>query len=369
MTDQTAAAGSPSSYACAGCGARVEYVPGTTVLRCPYCGHQRQLAAAGRQVREHPYAELAGLLPRKPLAGVDGHVLGCERCGARTQSSALSEMCQFCGAPLVADVNAGDQIAPEAVLPFELDHDGVRTALRRWVSSRWFAPTSLKRVTEAESLKGTYLPHWTFDARTVSDYDGRRGDHYWETETYTETVNGEQQTRTRQVRKTRWRSASGTVWRDFDDVLVAATRHLAEAQLGKLEPWPLEHVVPYQPDYLAGYQTLRYDTEPDAGLATAKTVMAEVIEQDCRHDIGGDEQRVTSVDTRYSDITFKLVLLPVWIACYLHGGRTWQVLINGRTGEVIGQRPYSAIKIAMAVAVATAVLAVAILLIVQSRAS
>jgi hypothetical protein len=97
--------------------------------------------------------------------------------------------------------------------------------------------------------------------------------------------------------------------------------------------------------------------------------MAPVIEQDCRHDIGGDEQRVTSVDTRYSDITFKLVLLPVWIACYLHGGRTWQVLINGRTGEVIGQRPYSAIKIAIAVAVATAVLAVIILLILEARQS
>ena len=108
----------------------------------------------------------------------------------RTETDELSGSCQFCGAPLVADPTAGGQIAPEAVLPFEVDRAGVRTALRGWISSRWFAPSRLKKVTGAESVRGTYLPHWTFDARTVSDYRGQRGEHYWVTETYTVTVDG-----------------------------------------------------------------------------------------------------------------------------------------------------------------------------------
>jgi predicted RNA-binding Zn-ribbon protein involved in translation (DUF1610 family) len=354
MSDQ-AAMSPTASYACSGCGARVEFAPGTTVLRCPYCGHEQQVAGAGRAVREHSYAELLEL-PRKPLAAIGAHRFRCEKCGARTESDALSEQCQFCRAPLVADVLADDLIAPEAVLPFGVDHNGVRTALRGWVSSRWFAPGSLKKVSEAESLKGTYLPHWTYDASTVSDYDGERGEHYWDTETYTETVDGESVTRTRQVQRTRWYSADGTVSRDFDDVLVTATSHVAAEHLAALTPWPLADAVAYHPDYLAGYHTLRYDCEPEAGLEAAKQQMAPVIEQDCRGDIGGDEQRLHSVDTSYSNIAYKLLLLPVWIVCYLHAGRTYQVLVNARTGEVIGERPYSVAKIVAAVVAAILVI-------------
>jgi DNA-directed RNA polymerase subunit RPC12/RpoP len=363
MTDHTPAGGtmSPSSYPCGGCGARVEYAPGTDLLRCPYCGYEQRLAAATRTVHEHDYAELARL-PRKPVHRVGAYIFRCEKCGAQTESDAISDACQFCGAPLVADTSLGDLIAPEAVLPFEVDRNGMREALRKWASSRWFAPASLKKVTEAESVKGTYLPHWTYDAGTESRYQGQRGEHYWETETYTETVDGQQQTRTRQVQKTRWYPASGRVGRDFDDVLIAATGQVPGKQLDRLAPWPLEQAVPFQPAYLAGYQALRYDVEPESGLETAKSRMAPVIEEDCRHDIGGDEQRVHSVDTRYFDITFKLMLLPVWIACYLHAGKTYQVLVNARTGEVIGKRPYSAAKIAAAILAAIAVVVVAIVL-------
>jgi len=59
------------------------------------------------------------------------------------------------------------------------------------------------------------------------------------------------------------------------------------------------------------------------------------------------------------------MLLPVWVAAYLHGGRTWQVLINGCTGEVVGRRPYSPTKIVTAAVAAIAVLVAVILLVVQ----
>ncbi|MBC7551677.1 MAG: hypothetical protein H7269_12425, partial [Cellulomonas sp.] len=74
-----------------------------------------------------------------------------------------------------------------------------------------------------------------------------------------------------------------------------------------------------------------------------------VIEDDCRDDIGGDEQRVANMDVTYSEAMFKLVLLPLWIATYLYSGKTWQVMVNANTGEVVGDRPYSIVKITMAV--------------------
>ncbi|MBO0868848.1 MAG: hypothetical protein J2P15_09810 [Micromonosporaceae bacterium] len=353
---------STHGYACASCGARLEYAPGTTMLRCPYCGHEQQVAQAGRAVQEHAISELAPLVG-KPAATAE-YVFTCAKCGAQTTSDALSLQCQFCGAPLVRQQAMPDQVQPEAVLPFAVDKDGVRTALRGWVRSRWFAPGSLKKVSEAEKLKGTYLPHWTFDAGTRTDYTGQRGEHYYTTETYTDSQG---RTQTRQVRHTNWYPAAGTVARDFDDLLVIGTDRVSPEHLEKLEPWPLEEAQPYQPDFLAGYQTLRYDVAPEAALDTAKVRMDKVIRSDCEQDIGGDEQRLHTVDTTYFNVMFKLLLLPVWIAVYLHGGRSYQVLVNARTAEVIGQRPYSPLKIAAAVAAALALVALIVVLVVVSR--
>jgi Zn finger protein HypA/HybF involved in hydrogenase expression len=353
---------SQTQYPCANCGANVEFAPGAMVLKCPYCGAETPLAPTGRQVRERSYAEFA-VLPRKPIATLAPHVFTCKGCGAVTQSDKISDRCQFCGAPLVADVSPGDQVVPEGVLPFVVDRAELRTALQKWASSRWFAPNGLKKVTEAESSHSTYLPHWTYDAGTVSHYRGQRGDHYWVTESYTE--NGE--TRTRQVQKTRWRSASGVVSRFFDDVVVTGTSRVAPKHLDALEPWPLPDAEAYRPEFLAGHETLRYDLEPEAGLEKAKAAMAPVIEADCRDDIGGDEQRVQDVQTEYRDVTFKLLLMPVWIAFYLHAGKNYNIMVNGCTGEVSGERPYSAAKIAAAITAAVLVIAAIVVLIALNR--
>ncbi|MBB6174819.1 DNA-directed RNA polymerase subunit RPC12/RpoP [Nocardiopsis mwathae] len=359
MTDNTAVppASSPYSAPCQGCGARLEFAPGTRHLQCPYCGGQQAIAAPRRKVREHSYDELMAK-QRRPAAELAPQRFLCQGCGAHTQGDVLARGCQFCAAPLVADTSQDLQVEPEAVLPFAVDRDGARDALRSWVKTRWFAPNRLKKVSEAETMRSTYLPHWTFDTRTVSDYKGKRGEYYYVTETYTVTVDGKQEERTRKVRKTRWYPAKGTVRRDFDDVLVPATTQVDNARLDALEPWPLKkQAVAYRPEYLAGHQALRYDVEPEDGLTEAKARMAPVIEKDCCNDIGGDEQQVTSVDTTYSDITYKLMLLPVWMGCYLYKGKNWQVLINGCSGEVQGERPYSGTKILFALLVAAAVIA------------
>lgn len=347
---------------CQGCGANVEFAPGTAALRCPYCGFEQPIAAPARQVREFSYD---AFLAKPRVRALAPHRFTCPGCGARTESDALSRGCQFCGTPLVADTTGDDQIAPEAVLPFALDRNGARKALRTWVRSRWFAPSRLKKVSEAETMKSTYLPHWTYDARTVSDYTGRRGEHYYVTRTHT---NSNGQPVTRRERRTRWYPAQGRVARSFDDVLIPATHRLPADRLDALQPWPLKRAVPYAPAYVAGHHSLRYDVEPQAGMDRAKGIMAEAIEADCRRDIGGDVQQVNRVDTRYADVTFKLVLLPVWAGNYVFGGRTYQVLINGVSGEVQGERPYSVVKIVSAVLAALALVAAVVWLYQAYRA-
>ncbi|HXQ68904.1 MAG TPA: hypothetical protein VN844_00325, partial [Pyrinomonadaceae bacterium] len=221
------------------------------------------------------------------------------------------------------------------------------TDLKQWLSSRWFAPNDLKRFAQAESINGVYLPFWTYDTSTKTHYTGHRGEHYWETETYYERdAQGNQVQRTRQVMHRAWYNAAGTVLGAFDDILIPATRSLPTDRLAALEPWDLAELKAYDPAFLSGFRAQRYQIDLGEGFEEAKRVVKPVIERDVRNDIGGDEQRIDTLSTSYYETTFKHLLLPVYAGAYRYNGQLYQILVNGRTGEIQGERPYSVWKIA-----------------------
>jgi hypothetical protein len=209
-------------------------------------------------------------------------------------------------------------------------------------------------------MTGIYVPYWTFDAATRSRYQGERGEHYYETRTVTVQVNGRSERRQEQVMKTRWYPASGRVARDFDDVLVIASRSLPGHMGDALAPWDFTALQPYTPEFLAGFQAEGYTVGLADGHAVARDRMAEVIRSDVARDIGGDEQRIHSVDTDWSEETFKHLLLPVWMAAYKYNGKSYRFVVNGQTGEVQGERPWSIWKIGIAVVLVVALVAGAV---------
>ena len=44
------------------------------------------------------------------------------------------------------------------------------------------------------------------------------------------------------------------------------------------------------------------------------------------------------------------MLLPVWASAYRYRGKRYQFIVNGQTGEVQGERPWSWLRIGLAVA-------------------
>lgn len=359
----------PLSAVCPSCGAQTAYSPGTTVLKCGSCGFEQQIAGEHLTIREHSYdewqAKHGGLQVAALTAAIE---LRCGNCGAQTETTDVSTKCQFCGGALVTTKVPEGIVQPEAVVPFKVDQRGARDHFSEWVGSRRFAPNSLKKVGSTEGLKGTYIPHWTFDAHTETDYDGQRGDYYYVTRTRTVSDGkGGTRTETYQERRTRWSDRSGHVRRSFDDVLIVASHHVEKDKLEKMGPWQLADAKPYQDEYVTGYSALRYDVTPAAGAKEARDEMRGVIHGDVERDIGGDEQRVNDMDVTYSQAMFKLVLMPLWIASYVHAGKTYQVLVNANTGKVIGERPYSAVKIALAVVAALIVIGAIVAIVLVNK--
>ncbi|HXQ35254.1 MAG TPA: hypothetical protein VN843_14655, partial [Anaerolineales bacterium] len=198
------------------------------------------------------------------------------------------------------------------------------------------------------SINGVYLPFWTYDTCTKTHYTGQRGEHYYETETYYERdAQGNQVQRTRQVMHTAWYPASGTVLAAFDDILIPATRSLPADRLAALEPWDLAELKSYEPAFLSGFRAQRYQVDLSEGFDEMTKVVAPVIRSDVSLDIGGDEQRIDDLSTSYYETTFKHLLLPVYAGAYRYNSKLYQIVINGRTGEIQGERPLSFWKIAL----------------------
>lgn len=346
---------------CFGCGGELNYEAGSTVQKCEYCGYEQQIPQSEDDIREldfHAFVQesMGTVAELEEVKTVD-----CEGCGAQVSlaDNVTADECPYCGGTVLHQDVAHQQIKPKSMLPFGIDRDKAAAEFKEWVSSLWFAPNELKEKSQlVEKLSGVYIPFWTYDSHAITYYHGKRGDDYYETEHYTETVDGKSVSKTRQVKKTRWRSVSGTVFDCFDDVLICASKSLPEDKVDKLEPWDLNNLEEYNPQYASGFRMENYQVSLEEGFDKAQDVMKTEIERTIERDIGGDHQRITSMKTQHSDVTFKHIMLPIWISSYRYKDEVYRFLVNGRTGEVQGERPYSAVKIAALVAVIASIIGV-----------
>jgi ribosomal protein S27E len=344
-------------FRCPGCSADMDFDPESGQMKCKFCGHTEAVPTEpGAIAAPHSLVEFLAKVDDAHLRPIADEALqvSCDGCGSMVvfQPPEVAGTCPFCGATIVTQPKAADPlIAPDGILPAKVPKKAAQTEVRAWIESRWFAPSALKRLAQQEGIAGVYLPFWDYAADTNSRYRGARGVYYWVTETYEESDGqGGRVQRTRQVQQTSWSPAAGEASHNFDNVLIAATRSVTESRLDALQPWDMNLLCGYEPQYLAGFKAQRYQLELPAGFEKAKSVMAEAINEDVRADIGGNEQRVDGIDTEYTNVTFQHLLLPVWIGAYRFQGKIYQVLVNARTGEVQGERPYSVWKIAMLVA-------------------
>ncbi len=333
---------------CVNCGAELVYKPGTSEIKCDYCGHEETITPVIADFEE------LELKPYLNAMGSQSHseeimMLHCQNCGAHQhiEENYKSLHCVYCTSPLIIeDAYKEEWIVPGAVLPFQLDHKKSHQIFSKWVQDLWFAPNNLKKAAlDPEYTKGLYLPYWTFDAQLAASYTGQRGDYYYVTVPYTTTVNGKQVRQTRQERRTRWTPASGRVGGFVDDTLIKASHQRQNPIPSKIAHWNLQDLRPFDNSFLAGFVTEKYTIPLKDGHLASTEEAKRIARSWARHDIGGDTQQVHSVNMQLSEETFKHILLPVYISAYRYNGKKYNFFVNGQTGAIAGKRPYSFWKI------------------------
>jgi len=357
------------SFPCSNCGAKLQYDAGAQAMKCPYCGQQQDVPQQAQQpntagppasAREIPIEQ--GMAMASRGYGTPVQTVSCRDCGATVNVTAgeNTAKCAFCGSQQVlAQEAAGNPITPESMVPFKLDKAAANKKFEEWLGGLWFRPNDLKQMAKLQEMGGVYIPFWTFDAWVRSDWSAEAGYHYYETEYYTDSEGNSQ---SRQVQHTRWEYASG--WRQdfFDDTLVCASKGLPEDLVAKFQTFNTQQLTPYRPEFLAGWRAESYAIDLMPAWSKGQESMANEQQGRCSRDVPGDTHRNLNVNNQFSHVTFKHVLLPIWIAAYRYNGKPFQFLVNGQTGEVVGKAPWSFWKIFLFVLAIVSVITVAIVI-------
>jgi hypothetical protein len=303
------------AFDCCNCGAGLKHKLGTTTLICEYCKTINNIPEEEIVIEENDFEEYLEKLESENL--VNEKTLQCKSCGAASivNVNAKSSNCPYCGTSLTEGTVKEDRaIKPSYLLPFEIGKEKASQLALDWAKEIWYTK---KIQSSSINLTGVYVPFWTFDTNTNSNY-------------ILENI----QISGNNIFK---QSISGQVSIFFDDLLIPATGNINNFLLTKIGPWDIKKLLNSNTEYLSDYTIEKYKTGLKQGFYAAK----DTIDYSIRKNIisKADNNKIKSLQTQYSDIKFKHILLPVYVISYDYKGNKNQLYINGYTGRIAGLRP------------------------------
>lgn len=330
---------------CPQCGGVMDFNPSTGKLKCPYCDYEKAIKPEKQKPTKAKELDFrtAEHTANKDW-GVETKTVLCKACGAESIYDALqtSASCPFCGSNQVMEANAEDTIAPGGVVPFSISDKEAAELFQKWIKRKWFCPKLAKQSAKPKRFNGIYLPYWTFDTDTYSTYNGEYGiDHT--------TKDRQGNTKTH----TNWHRTSGSHKQFINDALVLASKNHDSEMLLNLEPFDTENNKAYNPEYIAGFVAERYSLGLNDAWGIAQRDIADTLKEqvsnDIRHNYHADHVRNVRLDTTFSNITYKYLLLPIWISNFKYNDKIYQFMVNGQTGKVAGKTPISIPKVILTI--------------------
>ncbi len=324
---------------CSNCGGSMAFSPTHQALKCEHCDTIVDIVTS-KDVME---LAIENAFNSSEQWGKEESVYRCESCGAEViiNNKTHATTCPYCDASHIVKSDDLVGLKPNAVYPFLLTEQQAVDVATVWAKKIFFAPRKFKKNLRAENIKGVYQPCFTFDSQTISYYKGRIGKRY------TRVVGSGKNRRTETYIV--WRNISGTYTRAFDDIMVNTTMTYTQKTLENLMPYDINTLVNFEQKLLTGYIAKRHEKDLPTSWCDAKSIMDGVLRKEILGQYSYDVVSDLNVDTTHSSVTYKYVLLPVYILNYKYRGKTYSLYVNGNTGMVTGKTPVSPLKIALTV--------------------
>jgi hypothetical protein len=335
-------------FTCPACGGKQRFDPDLIGLVCEFCRRVEPLTLADASNAE---ADLdVGLYNSSGNWAVIESQVSCKACGANlfVPADRTTMTCPFCDSDEVVVVPATPNLVPPTAIGLFMIHsDDVRQLLRKWWPLTFLTPAGTFDPYEL-SLSPIYLPFWTFDARVQIPCDGQDVHSAQEFSNFDRVIAIDQ-----------WPNELYWYEIDIDDYLVYAAHSLPEDKVTKVGPFLLKTLLEYRPAVLAGWQAELYQIAlDDAAVQSEKQMRDQAFGTATRRLLFMEPNNMYAQDVRVLKRTYKLILLPVWIARYRFADQTIMVLVNGQTGKIGEERPFTWLVVLLAFLAGSGLLAI-----------
>lgn len=320
---------------CANCGSTMRYDIAKGGSVCDYCGAFEAMPKPEETSVDEQDFESA-LRDANTDWGISKRNVTCDQCGAVMffDPDQMSSVCPFCGSPIVLSAEEADcGIAPSAMIPFSVSKEDVTKRFYFWNRFAIWSPEKFRSGKVLGNLVGLYVPYWTFDADTSSEFSGEFGYDYEKGDsTYT-----------------RWEERSGKLDLSVDDAMVCASKKFLKDQLlNQVIRIDASKLVPYTPDALTGFAAEKYTILIDDAWNMAKQgSIRKKLEYEATKKVNADHRKKIDMNTTYKNIKFKLILVPVWLTACRYKGKSYNVVASGFDNRGNCRRPVSIPKMVL----------------------
>ena len=324
-------------YKCPSCGGSIEFDAESQNLKCPYCDTEFEpetLAAYDEQLRETKEDQTRwdtvseNTWSEEEAAGMA--VYGCRSCGGEIAADTTTGAthCPWCGSPVVLMGQFAGSRKPDLVIPFQLDKEAAKAALRNHYKGKPLLPKVFKDENHIDEIKGIYVPFWIFDT------DAKASIRYKATRIRTWSDANYYYTETRYFAVRRGGSLG------FEYVPVDGSSKMEDALMESIEPFDPSKAVPFHTGYLSGYLADKYDVDSQQSAERANAR----IRQSTADAFARTVQGYTTVIPEATSIvldngTARYALYPVWMLNTTWNGKKYTFAVNGQTGKMAGDLP------------------------------
>lgn len=324
-------------YKCPSCGGKIEFDSQLQKMKCPYCSTEFDVETL-KGYDDVLKKEKPDDMSRIDTTGSEWatgeaeelSVFVCNSCGGEivADSTTAASACPFCDNPVIMTGRLSGDIRPDLVIPFKLDKNAAKEALKLHLKGKPLLPKAFKQENHIDEIKGLYVPFWLYDADADASIRYRttkvRG---WSDRNYVYTE-----------------TSYFSVFRDgkirFANVPVDGSTKMANDLMESIEPFDINGAVDFQTAYLSGYLADRYDVDSNESIARANERMKRGTENSFAQTVTG----YSSVTAEHTSIRLengkaKYALYPVWILNTNWNNKKFTFAMNGQTGKFVGNLP------------------------------
>ena len=321
-------------YICPCCNGAIAFDSTIQKMKCPYCDTEFEVETLENydsELKEEPADDMGWDIGAGEEWQDDGFCsYVCNSCGGEIvcEENTAAASCPFCGNHVVMTGKLSGALKPDYVIPFKLDKNAAKEALKGYYNGKRLLPKVFKDQNHIEEIKGVYVPFWLFDANADANM------RYKATKVRTWSDSRYNYTETSYFAVSR----GGNL--EFGKVPVDGSTKMPDDLMESLEPFDFSQAVDFQTAYLAGYLADKYDVDAAQSAERANERIRKSTEAAFYETVKGYttiSKESGSIRLQNSKVSY--ALFPVWLLTTTWNGESWLFAMNGQTGKMVGNLP------------------------------